>query len=161
MRTVLFIFILLVLLTIATMLWKWWRARMDLQRLRENPPERVAYLVRLPREAEQSNVKMTRFFARMERLTSHDSSAVPDNSNVVSAGLVGSGSAEGQMATVRFIIWTPVELADRVMLELQECYEGQAQVSELDTKDDPLGQWIDQHMQVREWQEQEYNKPKS
>jgi len=141
-RLIIVIALLALLGTVAWMAWQWLKLRSDQQRLRENPPARLALNVRLPREADRSNVKMTRFFGRLERLMVHDPEAVANNDNVISAALVGSGAISGQAATVRFLIWTPPALAERVMMELQECYEGQAQITELKEEDDPLGQWL-------------------
>lgn len=160
MRIAILIILLALIVTIAVFIWQWWRARVDLQKLRENPPEKIGLLVRLPRESEKSNVKMTRFFSRMERLMAHDAKKIPDNQNVISAALVGSGGGKGQAATVRFIVWSPPELAERVMMELQECYEGQAQITELGKEDDPLGQWLDDYKQASSQQEPLQTEPR-
>lgn len=154
MRLAIVITFLVFIGTIAFFIWQWWKARADLQKLRENPPQKIALLIRLPREAEKSNIKMTRFFARIERLVSHDKDAIATNDNVISAALVGSGKGQGQAPQVRFILWSPPELAERVMMELQECYEGQAQVTELKPEDDPLGSWLQSHSELRALQQQ-------
>lgn len=36
------------------------------------------------------------------------------------------------------------------MLELQECYEGQAQVTELKPGEDPLGEWLDGYQSMQQ-----------
>jgi len=141
MRLIILLIFLALMAALALFVWQWFKARADLQALRDNPPVRTALLVKLPREAEKSNVKMTRFFSRLERLMAHDKDSVANNENVISAALVGSGKPEGQAAQVRFILWSPPELTERVMLELQECYEGQAQITELTPESDPIGQW--------------------
>ena len=147
--------LIVLLVTVAVMIWQWWKARADLQALRENPPQRDAMLIRLPKEAEGSNVKMTRFFSSMERLVPHDPDEVAGNSNVISAALIGTGKGEGQAPQVKFLIWTPPHLTERVMMELQECYEGQAQVTELEVEDDPLGSWLAHDRQIKLWESQQ------
>lgn len=143
------------LAVIAWMVWQWVRTRAMQQALRRQPPARMALLVKLPKEAEKSNAKMARFYGRMERLMNHDPDAVSENSNVISAALVGTGAGQSQAPIVRFLMWVPAELADRVQMELQECYEGQAQVTQLPVDKDPLTLWGDQYNQFLEWEKQQ------
>ena len=149
-RLIILLAVIALMVVIGVMVWQWWKARVDLQKLREEPPKRIGLLVRLPKESEKSNIKMTRFFSRMERLMAHDPKSVASNQNVISAALIGSGGGQGQAPTIKFIIWSPPELAERVMLELQECYEGQAQVTELKPGEDPLGEWLDGYQSMQQ-----------
>lgn len=151
-RTLILGILLVVFLTLAVMAWQWVRTRRAQQALRDNPPERVALLVRLPKEAERSNVKMARFYARLERLTSHNPESIPTNQNVVSAALVGTGAGQSQAPVVRFIMWVPRDMNDRIQMELQECYEGQAQITELPIEEDPLTHWAEKHKEYMAWE---------
>lgn len=150
MRLALVIVLLVIAMVVAYFVWQWWKAKADLQKLRDNPPRRISLLVRLPREAEESNLKMTRFFGRLERIIPHDPDAIASNENVISAALVGSGQGQGQAPYIRFMIWTPPEIAERVMMELQECYEGQAQITELKPEDDPVGGWAQEQISLKQ-----------
>lgn len=154
-RLVILAVILIVLVVLLVMAWQWFRVRAAQQALRENPPQRVALLVKLPKEAERSNVKMARFYARLERLISHDPDLVATNQNVISAALVGTGAGQSQVPLVRFLLWVPQDLNDRIQMELQECYEGQAQITELMVKDDPLTSWAENYKQYLRWEEEQ------
>ena len=160
MRLAILIVIFILFVIVATMAWQWFRTRARLQALRENPPQRVAFLVKLPKEAEKSNVKMARFYGRMERLMNHDPDAVPSNQNVISAALVGTGGAQSQAPTVRFLMWVPADMSERIQMELQECYEGQAQITELPIDKDPLTLWGDQYNQFLQWEREQQESAK-
>jgi len=154
-RTFVLVTILVVVIVLAVMAWQWFRTRAAQQALRDNPPDRVALLIRLPKEAERSNVKMARFYARLERLTSHNPELIATNQNVVSAALVGTGAGQSQAPIVRFIMWVPREMNDRIQMELQECYEGQAQITELPVDEDPLTHWAEKHKEYMAWEAQQ------
>jgi len=154
-RLALLVVIAVVVLVVLVMTFQWFRVRAAQQALRENPPKRIALLVKLPKEAERSNVKMARFYARLERLISHDPGLIATNKNVVSAALVGTGGGPSQAPLVRFLLWIPEDLNERIQMELQECYEGQAQIIEIETKDDPLTLWGENYKNYLQWEEEQ------
>jgi hypothetical protein len=45
-------------------------------------------------------------------------------------------------------------------MELQECYEGQAQITELSVDQDPLSLWGDRHKQFLQWEREQQEKAK-
>jgi hypothetical protein len=142
-------------LAIAGFVWSWLRRRAAEQALRDNPPPLARLLVRLPAESDRSNQKMSRFFSRLERILPYDEKKLADNTNVIHVALIGSGLATGQAPKVRFMLWCPPELIERVQLELVECYDGEAQILEMKDKDDPFLEYTSAVQARQAWEQQQ------
>lgn len=128
------------------------RRRLAEQKLKENPPELVRLLVKLPADAEKTNERMMRFWERVHKLLPNDDKLLATNQNVLHAGLIGEGGPPGHGSRVWFGVWCPKELAERVEMTLVECYHSEVQITELKPEDDPFLQYVLKHRELRQWQ---------
>lgn len=111
--------------------------------LRENPPNVVRFKVRLPPDSDKSNTKMTRFWDRIHRQLPTDDESMEKNENVLHMAIIGEGSPIGQAPSVSFMVWCSPTLAERVEVALSECYENDAEITELPLEKDPIGSYVE------------------
>lgn len=122
--------------------------------LRENPPESVRFLVKLPPDSSETNQMMTRFWDRIHRHLPNDEKSIQENTNTVHAAIVGEGAGPGVAPKVFFLVWCHPSIADRVQLDLVECYNGEVQMITVDDRKDPLGRWTNLYRKHLDYQTQ-------
>lgn len=110
--------------------------------IRRRPPRRVCFQVKLPPDADKSNVKMTHAWERIWSIIPSNPRFMRKNGNVIRMALVGEGAQEGAAPTVRFMVWCPPSLAEKVQLELTECYQGDAEIMEIPPERDPFSSYL-------------------
>jgi hypothetical protein len=108
------------------------------QELRENPPELVHYVLKLPSDAAGTTTKMLRFWNRIHSQLGSDEKMLASNENVLHFTYLGIGTPQGQNPKVSFIVSCPSALSERVEIALSESYEGELEFQELADEKNPL-----------------------
>ena len=155
MAIVMLIFFVVIGVVIGVPLMRTLKRRRLEQQLLDNPPEMVCFKVKLPVEADKSNLKATRFWDRLAAVMPNDEKMVQSNENVIHAAYVAVGAGIGRANTIRFLVWCHPSLADRVQLALNECYDTEAEITEASAKDDPLFQYAEAVRVRRSWEQEQ------
>lgn len=149
---------LLVALKVGTFIYR----QMQMNHLRRHPPKRVCFQVKVPPDSDKSNMKMTDAWNRIWAILPNHPRLLAPNKNVIRMALVGEGAPEGSAPTVRFLVWSPPELAEKVQLELTECYRGDAEVVQIKPDQDPFLSYLGSirenkqfELALAEWQQRQ------
>lgn len=131
-----------------------WKNRKAENALRADPPPMLRFQVKLPADSSQTNMMMSRFWDRIHRHLPNDDKILASNSNVLHAAIVGYGTEAGRAPRVCFMVWCHPDLAEKVQLDLSECYNDEVQILSVDEEKDPLGQWLQAYRADLEYQRQ-------
>ncbi len=108
------------------------------QALLDNPPARVSFQVKLPPDADGTNVKMTRAYERFLHALDAVDRDPAGQGDVLEIGLIGEGTVVGQAPKVRLVVRCAPELFDAVQRCLDEAYGSDSEIVEIDDEAHPL-----------------------
>lgn len=133
--------LLLVALAVIVLILKRFHEQRQLQHLRDNPPPKVLFEVRLPGGVDDSNKRMEKFYRKIPKLTTTDAKMRKAGLGTIEAVYLAEVPLGRDTAELRFLMMCAPEQVQVLKRTLKQTFSSLAEITT--PSDDPLAEMVE------------------